>query len=140
MWANDYIGLPWVSGGRDFPNFDCWGLVRDVYQKQLGVELNVYPYNAADLHLVSKTMICDLKQDWVELDTPEDLCLVTMSTGKVPHHVGVFLAVEGGLVLHSGEHQAACCQTVPQLRQTQGFSSIRYFQHGLFHSSKRISD
>lgn len=139
MWVNDYIGLPWVSGGREFPNFDCWGLVRDVYMKQLNTELDVYPYNVADLDPVTKTMVRamvrDLKQDWVELDEPEDLCLVTMSTHKVPHHVGIFLALDGGLVLHSGEHQSACCQTIRQLRHTQGFSSIRYFNHGTLHSS-----
>ena len=134
MWVNSYIGLPWVSGGRVFPEFDCWGLVRDVYRKQLDVELNNYPYNTGELLFVAKEMIADLREDWVELEKPEDLCLVTMATKRAPHHVGIFLSLDGGLVLHSGEHQSACCQTVSQLKSTQGFNSIRYFKYGPIHN------
>ena len=130
MWIDKYIGLPWVQGGREFPSFDCWGLVRDVYRSQLNINLPVHPYDTKDINKVASAILGDVRKSWVPIDEPEHLCVVTMSTSKVPHHVGVFLALDGGLVLHSGEHQNACCQTVKQLHQTQGFSSIKFVKHG----------
>ena len=42
-WANDYVGIPYVSGGRDRDRdggLDCYGLIRVVYAAELGVEID----------------------------------------------------------------------------------------------------
>lgn len=39
MWWNEYVGKPWVEGGRDSKGFDCWGLVRQVLIDQVNIEL-----------------------------------------------------------------------------------------------------
>ena len=43
-WAEKYIGKPWVNG-----EYDCWGLVRDVYKNELGVELSPIVTDATNI-------------------------------------------------------------------------------------------
>ena len=136
-WATQYIGRPWVSGARGPEAFDCWGLVRYVYGEHLNVLLPLYPYNAKDVLKVSGTMRTDLATQWQELDEPEDMCLVAMSARKLPHHVGLFLAVDGGLVLHCGEKQNVTCQTIDAIRQTTIYSSLRFFRYGALCNSNK---
>ena len=35
-WSAGYVGLPWLDGGRSADGADCWGLVRLVYERELG--------------------------------------------------------------------------------------------------------
>ncbi len=42
MWVERYNRIPFVDGGRDFDGCDCWGLVRLVFLKEKGIEINGY--------------------------------------------------------------------------------------------------
>lgn len=44
LWAGRYIGLPFVTHGRDRSGLDCWGLARLVMAEQLGRALPSYVY------------------------------------------------------------------------------------------------
>jgi cell wall-associated NlpC family hydrolase len=39
MWWADYVGVPFVHGGRSEHGLDCWGLVVDVYRNHRGILL-----------------------------------------------------------------------------------------------------
>ena len=41
-WTNDYIGIPYKIHGRDMDALDCWGMVCQVYKRELGHELPSY--------------------------------------------------------------------------------------------------
>ncbi len=44
LWAGRYIGLPFMTHGRDRSGLDCWGLARLVMAEQLGRALPSYVY------------------------------------------------------------------------------------------------
>lgn len=41
-WANQYVGVPYVSNGRGMDGFDCWGLIVLAYKHHRGIELPSY--------------------------------------------------------------------------------------------------
>lgn len=43
-WAVKYIGKPWING-----EYDCWGLVRDIYKNELQIELSPIVTDATSL-------------------------------------------------------------------------------------------
>lgn len=86
--------------GRTMTACDCWGLVRLVYLERLGFEVPMYDREYARL----MHSLDDVAQHlgWVEVATPTDLCAVAMSgRGVIMHHVGIYLDVDGGKVLHA---------------------------------------
>lgn len=56
-WAEKYMGLRFLDGGRDFPAVDCWGLVCLVFRHEQGIELPPYgDISARDLMSVAREM------------------------------------------------------------------------------------
>ena len=53
-WVEKYVGIPFVSGGRDKTGLDCYGLVRLVLRDEYGYNLPVFngDYTNADNVLV----------------------------------------------------------------------------------------
>lgn len=41
-WAERYMTLRFLDGGRDFPAVDCWGLVRLVLARECGIDIPSY--------------------------------------------------------------------------------------------------
>lgn len=46
-WAEQYIRVPFLNGGRDHKGCDCWGLYRLILLEQAGIELPIYADHAA---------------------------------------------------------------------------------------------
>jgi len=126
-WSIKYIGIPWVACGRSFEGFDCWGLVRQVYLDELSIKLPEYPIDPKKLVSVSKAMIIGLS-DWVEIEKPEDNCLVVMSKTSSPSHVGVYILGSGGLVLHSVDGGSSVVDFMMDINQQ--FKLVKFYRHG----------
>lgn len=43
-WAVKYIGKPWING-----EYDCWGLVREIYKNELQIALSPIVTDATSL-------------------------------------------------------------------------------------------
>jgi cell wall-associated NlpC family hydrolase len=129
-WAINYIGKPWVACGRGPASFDCWGLVWHVYKHVRGVDLPQYPVHPANLLAVAREF--REAKGWTALQAPEDLCLVAMSQhGRYLHHVGLWLDVDGGKVLHAWDGQAVIAQSLSSLK-AYGWARIDFYKHGHF--------
>ena len=48
-FLNDYIGFPWVQGGRDWKGMDCYGLAKMVYHDLYGETLPDWLDNDIDI-------------------------------------------------------------------------------------------
>ena len=124
-----YVGLPYKELGREKPALDCWGLIYHVYREQLGIELPLFDdKTAAHLARIAQGGADDF--GWEKIEKPVDMCVIAMSQrGKALHHVAIYLAVDGGSVLHS-RPPASSVQRLANLR-AHGFHSLAFYRHRL---------
>lgn len=122
-WAPQYIGIPFVPGGRDRNGVDCWGLVYLFYREQKGIELPLLP--GADWK-DSQKVADQVAPYWKPLERPQDGCLVVMSLKTVPHHVGLFADTDGGWILHCWEGRSVVAEKERNLA-VRGFRILGYY-------------
>ena len=92
-WCAEFVGTRYVEGGyqRNNEGYDCWGLIRAVYQYAYGIDVDDWDIEVA-------------KGVWQPLgphaQAKEGDMLVFTPDG-VNHHVG--LVVEPGRMIHAAE-------------------------------------
>ncbi len=111
QWWGDYIGLPFVDGGRDWSGVDCWGLVRLVYAHELAVDLPDYGEIAAsDLRALSGIMMAGAWSDpaWRPVERPRDfdVAVMTFYGKRAVGHVGVMIGESAVLHIERQMHAA----------------------------------
>lgn len=109
MNIEPYIGLRFLDGGRDRSGVDCWGLVRLVYQEQLGIQLPDFDIRSHDSQAIAQQASQEIPR-WSKLDQPEPGAVVAIRLDQARHpgivtHVG--LCVDGGYFLHALERTGA---------------------------------
>jgi len=104
-WINDYIGIPYECNGRGPGVFDCYGLVIDIYKKQLGIDLPDWLVDDTAQSTAMRAItgavagvIDDGKARQVENGKYEDFNIVVLTRHQMAHHVGLYIA---GGVLHT---------------------------------------
>lgn len=105
-WAERYVGLPFVSGGRDRSGVDCWGLTRLIYRDVAGIDLPSHDTVAADdlhrvLRRIGEALLIPPWTTLVPAGAERPLDVVVMTDRRLPAHVGI--VVSPGLVLHAQE-------------------------------------
>lgn len=103
-WAAAYVGLPFLSGGREGPGLDCWGLVRAVYRDQLGVDLPSYgEIDAGETRRLTRAIETGAQEQatWRRVAEPQpfDVAVMRLPTGLRWGHVGI--VADARHVLHS---------------------------------------
>jgi cell wall-associated NlpC family hydrolase len=127
-WATQYIGKKWVACGRGPEGFDCWGLVHWASREHYGRELPDFALHPDHKAEVAKLMTEQAASGkWRRLASPEDGCVVAMSSSAMIHHVGIYLATDGGVILHAHERYGVVAQTVNGLR-TLGWTRIEFYK------------
>jgi len=105
-WAAEYIGKPWVSGDHD-----CWAFFREIQKKHFGIDVPLIDIDSADLMKVAKRFRDDKERNhWNKVEHPEDGDAVLMSHSKFPSHIGIWVDVDGGGVLHCQERTGVVFQ------------------------------
>ncbi|MCE5229002.1 C40 family peptidase [bacterium] len=106
-WAEHYVGLPWLAGGRDRSGVDCWGLVRMVLDEQFHVELPLWNEcsDPEQSDCAGKAIASHRDGMWREIVAGEEQLgdIVLMQVAGDVSHVGLVLG--GGMMLHA--HRAA---------------------------------
>lgn len=112
----DLIGLPWVAGARGPQAYDCWGLFLAVQREHFHRELPEIPVDAQDLRAVLDAFTTHPeRQRWLGVCLPESGDAVLMRQSRYPVHIGVWLDIDGGGVLHAVRHAGVVFQTLAAL-------------------------
>ena len=132
-WAIDYIGKPWKGGARGPEEFDCWGLVVDVYKKYLNKKLptffNIHPKEKLK---VCKTINQTLEPDtaeWIEIkDDLKSFDVVLMGRTSQFHHIGLIALIDSDYgVLHCMDNIGVIFSKSLFLK-TFKYNHLRYFR------------
>lgn len=127
-WAFQYVGLPWESGAQGPRAFDCWALVRHVQREHFGRELPLIDVDAHNLAAVHVAFASHAERArWIKVDAPQEGDCVLTHKGQHPDHVGIYLAADGGRVLHAVQGSGVVCTALPALRRL-GWEPIEFYR------------
>lgn len=126
-WAADYIGLPWVAGAQGPDAYDCMGFFRHVQGKHFGIQVPqiIAPDPDDASALVALFNQHEERSRWPRIATPEHGCAVIVHR---PLHIGVWLDVDGGGVLHC-VRGVGVIFTSSEAWRLSGFGRREYFCH-----------
>lgn len=100
-WSEQYVGMPWERFGNGPHAFDCYGLVRFVQQVHFSramPEIKIDPSKPLTTRRAFKKHM--EHNNWTQVDSPLEGDCVEMGEGKYVNHIGVWIAADGGGVLH----------------------------------------
>lgn len=102
-FVNALIGRPYRVGAQGPDTFDCWSLTRHVQSQLYGRDLPAFqaPDDAGMQAIAGFIATHPERRHWRPVPKPVDGALVSMFRMGIGHHVGTFLDLDGGLVLHA---------------------------------------
>ena len=114
-WAETYIGIPWSPDGEGPDTYHCWAFVRHIQKQYFGRKLPGIP-NPEDVLAIARGFRDHPERRRWELATTaiEGDC-VLMRQARYPIHVGVWLGVDDGGVLHCSQEAGVAFQTLNSL-------------------------
>lgn len=122
--ADSFVGLPYEEGAFGPHSFNCWGLLHYVQRWYFGVLLPVVPIgNAEKCHAMFKDKVEG--GAWSLSAAPSHGDGALMRSGSRPH-VGIYLDIDGGGILHALEGVGVVFTTLDQLN-SQGFGRTKYY-------------
>jgi cell wall-associated NlpC family hydrolase len=114
-WLNDYIGIPYVVGGRDFDGVDCYGLVKLVYAMEYSETLPDWLTDQMDMREKAKSIESAVTSgEFTAVENPKDGDFVICYRAKAAHHLGLYYA---GSVLHAYEGNGVVFEPVDRFRR-----------------------
>lgn len=97
------LGKPFVNGGRGPDNYDCWGLVCEVF-RMYGMELPDYKISCEDVSRIHNEIDVQ-KQYWSRCETGEiptpALVVLRFNQAIFCNHTGVYIG--DGRFIHTAE-------------------------------------
>ena len=128
VFCLDLIGRPWKSGADGPRQFDCWGLLRYAYKQRRGVLLPFFPgIEEMGVLQVMREIKRETATTWSRIKTPEHFCAVGISSGRRINHVGIWLQVDDGGVLHSTEQSGVVFQNRISMRSI-GMQNLSFYK------------
>lgn len=118
-WCKNYIGIPFVSGGRDKSGCDCYGLVRMILREQYCIDLPVLNGDYTNALNIAETKILFCENVPLlcheKIIKPEEKSVALMKMGGRLCHVGLYAG--DNYIIHSRHKVGAVCERLssPQL-------------------------
>ena len=123
----NYIGKKWGEGAAGPDEYDCHYLVLEIQDKFYDKILPSVQVNAASLLDVVKKITKDkVWEQFIKLNNPEDGCIVKLFTASNPNHIGVYIDIDGGGVIHALRGSGVIFDSVFILEKT--YAQIEYYK------------
>lgn len=122
-----YIGLPYEAGAQGPNSYDCMGFFRFIQKEAFGIEVpSIIAPDYDDPNAIADLFSSDPERNkWYKIDRPEHGCAVIIHR---PLHIGVWLDIDGGGVLHCTNGIGVIFTTESSWRLS-GFGRKEYFRH-----------
>jgi len=118
---------PWKLGAQGPEAYDCWSLVRHVQRALFGREVPIVelPETTAPHRIARLFETHPGNALWREAPRPSHGGGVLLSSAKSPLHCGVWLQVDGGVLLHCAEGVGVCADDLLKLKAL-GYYNFRF--------------
>lgn len=123
--AQEYIGLPWASDGVGPDAYNCWNLLRHLLDEYFNRHLPEAPVGDEEACRLIHAE-CIANGSWEVVQFPQHGDAVLMKDGSNPH-VGLYLDIDGGGILHSMEGVGVVFTPLQSLRRV-GFGRVKYYR------------
>ena len=109
-WVNDYIGIPYKFGGRDFSGVDCYGLCCLIYKEEYGEQLPDWLFaDERDLKEIIERLEEQMDSEAFQpIEQPIDGCFAICYRTRAAHHMGLYLY---GGIIHAHDPTGSIFQT-----------------------------
>ena len=120
-WTDQYRNYVWSQAQ------DCWWFFRKVQMEQYGRHVPEIDVDSLDLRTVMRAVRDHEERNrWNEVNVPMDGDGVLIGKSSRLSHVGVFVAVDGGRVLHCDQKAGVLLQDATSLR-LNGWNHIHWY-------------
>lgn len=128
-WAGQYIGQRWESGANGPDAWDCGTFVRHVQRTHYGRAIPHAFADASNIHAVVRALAGLDLGDWDEMPAPRDGDGVILAHARYGSHVGVWIDVDGGGVLHC-QNGAGVIFTPAAKLAPSGWGRVKFYRPG----------
>lgn len=112
MWWAKYVGIPFKELGRDRSGCDCWGLVRLVYNEELGIDLPSWDsHQGPKDHDTIRYLLSEAVEVFREVDSPKEFRIALFKSPVSVLHVGVVIN-DVSRMLHSSRGRDTCVEPI----------------------------
>lgn len=122
-----YIGIPWQPGAQGPNSYDCMGFFRFIQKKHFNIDVPIIiaPDYDNPTVLVAVFKTSKERANWAKLEHPFHGCAVLIHR---PMHIGVWLDIDGGGVLHCARNRGVIF-TKDSNWHNSGYGRKEYFRH-----------
>jgi cell wall-associated NlpC family hydrolase len=111
-WVKNYVGVPFLSGGRTLQGCDCYGLIRLVFLQEFNRQLPELSNDYTDARNIRETAALFAKNMPVllaeKIAGPEEGAVAVIREQNCLCHVG--LCAGDGFILHAAAKLGSVCQ------------------------------
>lgn len=127
--VNSLLGRAYVAGGMGPDAYDCYGLARHLQVAFFGRDLPMFqlPAEAGRFAIASAISVHPERQRWRQIARPFDGAMVVMARQDCGFHLGVWLALDGGIIVHTLEQTGVVAETPFHLSSPAGRWRLQYF-------------
>lgn len=137
-WAAELIGKPWKAFEAGPDAYDCYGVLRRVYQDRLGITLPPYGYDPKDGRNTSRviydaiSILDSCGGYWLPVEKPKEYDALGMGQSLFTH-VGIYTESDGGFIIHAVDGANVVAERLSRLKQQ--FKKLKFYRY--FHANNR---